>query len=101
MSISGEVVDRNMILQIGGEIDHHQVKKLMQEIDSRIDLHMPRNLVLDLNGVTFMDSSGIALLLRAWKRMQELEGTTAVVHVPQQALRVLQAAGIDSMMEMH
>ncbi len=101
MSISGEVVDRNMTLQIGGEIDHHQVKKLMQEIDSRIDLHMPRNLVLDLNGVTFMDSSGIALLLRAWKRMRELEGTTVIVHVPEQAFRVLRAAGIDCMMEIH
>lgn len=101
MSISGEVVDRNMTLQIGGEIDHHQVKKLMREIDSRIDLHLPRNLVLDLSGVTFMDSSGIALLLRAWKRMRELEGTTTVVHVPQQPLRVLRAAGMDRMMEIH
>ena len=42
-----------------------------------------------------MDSSGIALILRAQRRMQTLGGSLLVCRVPQQARRVLDAAGID------
>ena len=51
-------------------------------------------LVLDLAGVTFMDSSGIALILRAQQRMQLLDGSVLVCNVPAQARRVLDAAGV-------
>ena len=44
--------------------------------------------------VTFMDSSGIALLIRSQQRMQLLEGSIIVRNVPRQAKRVLDAAGI-------
>ncbi len=44
--------------------------------------------MLDLAGVTFMDSSGIALILRAQQRMQLLDGSLLVRNVPQQARRV-------------
>ena len=47
-----------------------------------------------------MDSSGIAVLLRAGRRMKELDGSLRVVHVPQQAARVLRAAGLDKLMEL-
>ena len=45
-------------------------------------------------GVTFMDSSGIALILRAQQRMQLLDGSILVRNVPAQARRVLDAAAI-------
>ena len=60
-----------------------------------IDAAVPLKLVLDLGGVTFMDSSGIALLLRARRRMEALGGNLMVCHVPDQARRVLDAAGIN------
>ena len=59
-----------------------------------LDAALPRKLVLDLGGVTFMDSSGIALILRAQQRMQMLDGSLLVCNVPRQARRVLDAAGI-------
>ena len=65
----------------------------------QIDLELPRSLTLDLEGVTFMDSSGIAVLLRAYRRLGELGGAVKVVHVPAQAGKVLRAAGLDKLME--
>ena len=59
-----------------------------------VDAALPKTLVLDMGGVTFMDSSGIALILRAQQRMQLLDGSVLVCNVPQQAKRVLDAAGI-------
>ena len=55
---------------------------------------LPQTLILDFSGVTFMDSSGIALLIRSQQRMQLLEGSIIVRNVPRQAKRVLDAAGI-------
>jgi stage II sporulation protein AA (anti-sigma F factor antagonist) len=95
MPVSGSVKERSMTLRMTGEVDHHQARSLMMEIDQRIDLTLPRQLTLDLSGVTFMDSSGIAVLLRAWRRMRELEGKLQVVGVPEQAAKVLQAAGLE------
>ena len=63
-------------------------------MEQAIDAALPRRLVMDLSGVTFMDSSGIALILRAQQRMQLLDGSLLVCNVPDQARRVLDAAGI-------
>ena len=66
----------------------------MQELDRQVDAGLPKRLTLDLSGVTFMDSSGIALLIRARQRMQELGGTADVCGAAAQARRVLDAAGL-------
>ena len=47
-----------------------------------------------------MDSSGIAVLLRARRRMNELEGALTVSHIPAQPRRVLEAAGIGRIVEL-
>ena len=54
---------------------------------------------MDLGDVTFMDSSGIAVLLRAHRRVGLLGGTMTVQHVPDQAGKVLRAAGLDRLMK--
>lgn len=87
-----------MTMQITGEIDHHRAKDLMREMDRKLELSCPSILTLDLSGVTFMDSSGIAVLLRAFRRTRELEGQFSVIGVPRQAGRVLQAAGLHKLM---
>jgi len=91
--------DRKLLAVIYGEVDHHAAKSIIEELDRQIDLAMPRHLTLDLAGVTFMDSSGIAVLLRALRRVRELSGSVKVVHIPEQAIRVLRAAGVDRLMK--
>ena len=71
-----------------------RARNALRELELSIDAALPKKLVLDLAGVTFMDSSGIALILRAQQRMQLLDGSLLVRNVPQQARRVLDAAGI-------
>ena len=48
----------------------------------------------DGTGLTFMDSSGIAVVLRARRRMEALAGSLVVVNIPRQAARVLETAGL-------
>ena len=70
----------------------------MEAMDREIGVRLPRRLTLDLGGVTFMDSSGIAVLLRAYKRMAELGGTVTVRNVPEQAGKVLRASGLERLL---
>lgn len=94
MAVSCMSAQRELNVLLTGELDHHGAKQVMQELDRRMDRELPRRLTIDMGGVTFMDSSGIAVLLRAHRRMAQLRGSMTVTNVPQQAQRVFRAAGL-------
>ena len=94
MELNAKSVDRKLLLELSGEVDHHGARDSIRQLELAVDAALPRQLVLDMAGVTFMDSSGIALILRAQQRMQLLDGSLLVCNVPSQARRVLDAAGI-------
>ena len=95
MKITGSCRNGVLTLHFQGELDHHVSGEVMEALSERIDAFLPRHCVLDLQGLSFMDSSGIALFLRADKKMRELEGGFSLSSVPKQPLRVLKAAGAD------
>ena len=94
MEMQATSADRNLLLEFRGELDHHGARNALRELEMAVDAALPKVLVLDMSGITFMDSSGIALILRAQQRMQLLVGCILVCNVPAQARRVLDAAGI-------
>ena len=88
---------RALVAAVSGELDHHGAKAVMEELERRIDEALPRQLTLDLGQLTFTDSSGIAVLLRAWRRMGQIQGTMRVIRTPAQAARVFRTAGLERM----
>ena len=99
MAVTCTGEDRALTLHLSGEVDHHGAREMMAELERCVDAALPRSLTLDLGGVSFMDSSGIAVLLRANKRLGELGGAVTVTNVPAQAARVLGAAGLNRLMK--
>lgn len=95
MEILATSADRNLLLELKGELDHHGARTALRELEEALDAALPRKLVLDLSGVTFMDSSGIAVILRARQKMRLLDGSILIRGVPPQARRVLEAAGVN------
>jgi len=85
---------RALTVTLRGELDHHAARDAIVAVERALDAALPSALALDFGGVTFMDSSGIAVAMRAMRRMAALGGTTALVNVPPQAKRVFDAAGI-------
>ena len=94
MEIHAKSADRNLWLEFFGEMDHHGARNALREMEVAVDAALPKILMLDMEVVTFMDSSVIALILRAQQLMQLLDGSVVVCNVPAQARRVLDAAGI-------
>ena len=99
MAVTCMEENRCLTATVSGELDHHRAKEVMEELDRQIDTVLPRSLTLDLGGLTFTDSSGIAVLLRTRRRMAQLNGSMTVVHTPEQASRVFQAAGLQALIQ--
>ena len=59
---------------LSGEIDHHAAQTLRREIDAQVDDRLPELLTLDFSGVTFMDSSGVGLILGRGRHVSALGG---------------------------
>ena len=95
MPVTCKEEKRCLTALVAGELDHHGAKSVMAELDRRIDQAQPKELTLDLRGLSFTDSSGIAVLLRAHRRMGQVQGSMRVINTPDQAGRVFRAAGLE------
>ncbi len=91
--------EAGMEIYMEGELDHHGAKDTMRRINSAIDASMPQTCVLDMSGIGFMDSSGIAVVLGVYRRMEEVSGSMRVRNVPVQAKKVFKAAGVDRIVD--
>lgn len=89
-----EVDKSTLTLTITGELDHHRAKEIMTEIQEKIDCTLPQKLILDLSGLTFSDSSGIAVLLRVSRCMQQVEGELEIIRVQPQPMKLFETANL-------
>lgn len=99
MYIRSFLQDKQMTITLSGEIDHHEAKHAIKTITEKIDAYLPRVCILDFQDVTFMDSSGIAIVISAVRRTREIECKLILDNVQPQPLRVFQAAGIEQIAE--
>ncbi len=85
----------SLCIHISGELDHHTATLTFQRIESALDRYLPRRCTLEMSGLGFMDSSGIAVILQAQKRVRETGGQLCILDPSPIPFRVLTAAGID------
>jgi len=78
-----------------GDIDHHTAKEMREEIDATVERLKPKLLILDFKDVTFMDSSGIGLIMGRYRLMNLLDGEIRVANVSSQLKKVMRLAGLD------
>ena len=95
MDIRTTYLSGRLTLYLTGELDHHEARCAIRTIDELMDEYLPRDCVLDLNGLSFMDSSGIAVIIKLNQRMKSLGGRMWVETPAKQPLRVIDASGID------
>lgn len=100
MYIRSFLQDKQMTITLSGEIDHHEAKHAMKTITEKIDGYLPRICTLDFRDVSFMDSSGIAIVISGVRRMRQIGGKLVLQNVGDQPMKVFQAAGIDQIAEL-
>ncbi|MFE7762495.1 STAS domain-containing protein [Streptomyces sp. NPDC057438] len=101
LSVAHHVVDDVRVVTVRGEIDH-DVKDLFDEaLLAGGDAATPPRIVVDLGGVTFMDSSGINVLVAANRRVSGGRGWLRIAAAQEPVLRVLQLVGVDTFIPCH
>ena len=83
MEVSAKHEGSQLELALKGELDQHGAKGLLACLEQEIQRSLPMVLILDFSGVTFMDSSGIAVALRGWQRMRERSAAPCGAAAPQ------------------
>jgi len=94
MAIKIETHEDELEVFLSGEIDHHNSKRMREEIDKYAARIQPKTLILDFKGVDFMDSSGIGLVLGRYRMMQDMSGNIVLRNMPAHIKRVMRLAGI-------
>ena len=84
---------------LSGEIDHHRVKTLREELDRVIEVSRPKKLVLDFTGVTMMDSSGIGLMIGRYKKLRDHDGKLCVRNISSRMDMIFRASGLYQVIE--
>ena len=93
-----EGVDRTQI-ELRGELDLSTADKVERELD-RVEAQGPELLVLDLSGLTFLDSTGLRLIVGADQRARRSDRRLAVVRGPDTVQRVFSITKLDERLEM-
>ena len=88
---------RSSTAYIDGEIDHHTAPALRGQIDEVIRSTRPREVRLDFYNVTFMDSSGVGLVMGRYKSMKLIGGSVELVNMPDYIEKVMLLAGMDKL----
>ncbi len=95
MPVNIEMIENEAVAVLSGEIDQHSAKDIRSEIDSFVERNMPSSLVLDFGGVTFMDSSGIGLVMGRYRLSQSVGCTLALSNTPANIKKIMKFAGIE------
>ena len=100
MKLTSYLQDGQLTVALTGEIDHHCAKEYIQSITGKVEAYNPRICILDFQEVTFMDSSGIAVVINALRNMAKIEGKLELTGLQPQPMKVFRASGVDKLITM-
>lgn len=90
---------RTMLVKINAELDHHIACRLRESVDAKIKGSNTKNVIFDFSRVSFMDSSGIGVIMGRYKITRILGGKVVIFGVKKQVRRIIEMSGIDKIIE--
>ena len=100
MYLTSYLQEGMLTIALTGEIDHHCAKEYIHAITSKIEAYSSQICVLDFQEVTFMDSSGIAVVINTLRTITKMDGCLELTGLRQQPMKVFKASGIDKLVKM-
>ena len=94
-----EIQGDSLIIYIKDELDHHAVTYLRETSDRLIEAGNVKNIVFDFKDVSFMDSSGIGLIMGRYKKVMFIGGKAAGTNVGNSVDRIFKISGLYKIIE--
>ena len=94
MDLEFEVKNDKLIVHMIGELDHHSAEEVRNKIDDRLERNNLKKLIMDFSHVSFMDSSGIGVVIGRYKKLSLKGGSVCITKVIDSVNRVFQLSGM-------
>ena len=89
--------DKLLVLKITSEIDDHNVQEIRRKADYEMERYMPKRVVFDFDSVTFMDSSGIGLVIGRYKFANMIGAKLGVSNLSGSLRRIFDMSGVSKL----
>ncbi|WP_220129365.1 anti-sigma F factor antagonist [Thermaerobacillus caldiproteolyticus] len=83
-----------LLIRLSGELDHHTAEELRAKVTDMIEKEQIRHIVLNLEHLTFMDSSGLGVVLGRYKQIKNLGGEMIVCSISPTVKRLFEMSGL-------
>ena len=95
MPVRTEYQNETLTALLQGDIDHHTAAVMREEIDRAAEGCLPKKLLLDFSGVSFMDSSGVGLVMGRYRLIRSMGGTLEITGASARIRTMMKMAGLD------
>jgi len=96
-----ESIRDTLMARIKGEIDLATADELRDIIDDRLKKEKFKAVILDLGGVSFIDSSGLGFILGRYKKIKDQGGKLYIVRARTSVSRILELSGIKKLIPVY
>ncbi|TGE34638.1 anti-sigma F factor antagonist [Desulfosporosinus sp. Sb-LF] len=94
MNLEKKIERLTLILRLNGELDMHTASMVRQAIDIEIEKRGIRTVILNLEEVRFVDSSGLGVILGRYKKLLPLGGKLKISNVPPHIYKIMELSGL-------
>ena len=93
------IIDNYLCIRMPKEVDHHGAAGIREHADKLLLDDKVRNIVFDFEDTTFMDSSGIGIIIGRYRKISCFGGKVYAIHADERIRRILRASGMSSIKE--
>ena len=99
MESNYEIEDEFLIIHLPRELDHHSAKDIKIQSDKEFNKGNLKNIIFDFERTTFMDSSGIGVVMGRYKKVKDAGGFIGVMNINGAIHRVMEISGLYKLVE--
>lgn len=93
------IIDNYLCIRMPREVDHHGAAGIRESADRLIMDDKVRNIVFDFEDTTFMDSSGIGIIIGRYRKISCFGGKVYAINASERVCRLLKASGMSGIIE--
>lgn len=101
MQLSFQLKGNTLIVSVSGELDHHYSEYFKEKIEEKLFEKNVKNLILDFKNLTFMDSSGIGVIIGRYKNVSKLGGKLVITNVKSNIERIFEISGLNKLVPIY
>ncbi|PLT28269.1 anti-sigma F factor antagonist [Peribacillus deserti] len=92
--INQEIKDNILCIRLSGELDHHSAEELKEKASAAIEKHGIQHIILNLEELSFMDSSGLGVVMGRYKQIKQKHGEMIVCAISPPVKRLFDMSGL-------